>query len=250
MSTILQYGDNMAAGITQKQEYRDNEKKLRLILEKESLSFSELIKASGLSRAVVNNHLREMESKGIVKKEYKNGKLLNILTKNGKRSIEPTLFALTIRQYLLGVKGDWSEPALVSEELVKFSLDVCREKENLEEQISLMSKRFGAFCLFALIKAVQEENADWTEQVKTVLGFDAIAACALNIPVKDGEIAAKEDVKIIGDKVFLGSPLISPGKEHIEKLLAIMEKSFAEEFKIFESLLLEIKSGAELDDIY
>ena len=56
-----------------------NKKKLLSILTEEPLTFTELIEKSKLSRAVVHKNLKSFENRGIIEKQYKNGKLLNIL---------------------------------------------------------------------------------------------------------------------------------------------------------------------------
>ena len=49
------------------------------LLNEKSLSFKELIEESKLSRTVVNNHLKDMLGKGLIKKIYESGKILNVL---------------------------------------------------------------------------------------------------------------------------------------------------------------------------
>ena len=65
----------------QEKMWKENENKLIQALNKSSLTFKELIDNHelGLSRAVLNQHLKALEKQGIVKKEYKDGKLLNVL---------------------------------------------------------------------------------------------------------------------------------------------------------------------------
>ncbi len=63
----------------QKYEASKNQRLIIKELNKEPLTFTELIARTGLSRAVVNNHIKEMESKGIIEKKYENKKILNVL---------------------------------------------------------------------------------------------------------------------------------------------------------------------------
>jgi len=80
MLTILQYGDEITKeDIYQMQTWKENKNKIIQILSEKSLSFKEIIMATGLSRAVVNNHLKSLEADGLIKKEYVSGKLLNVL---------------------------------------------------------------------------------------------------------------------------------------------------------------------------
>jgi DNA-binding transcriptional ArsR family regulator len=58
-----------------------NQAKILLLIETEDLTFKEIIERSELSRAVVNQHLKNFVKNGYIKKEYRNGKIVNILQK-------------------------------------------------------------------------------------------------------------------------------------------------------------------------
>jgi DNA-binding transcriptional ArsR family regulator len=90
------------SGKYQKQVKGANERKIIQILNKESLTFTELIDRSKLSRAVVNQHLKDLERENIVKKEYKDGKILNVLQAQKVRLSEFLLNQLSG----LGVPGE------------------------------------------------------------------------------------------------------------------------------------------------
>lgn len=83
MLSVLRYSDKSMRSPTwaQEQMWKENENKLIQILNKSSSTFKELVDNHelGLSRAVLNQHLKALTKQGIVKKEYKDGKLLNIL---------------------------------------------------------------------------------------------------------------------------------------------------------------------------
>ena len=49
------------------------------LLNKQPLTFTELIKKSGLSRGTINQHLKDLQRDGKIKKEYRDGKILNLL---------------------------------------------------------------------------------------------------------------------------------------------------------------------------
>lgn len=49
------------------------------LLRRKSLSFKEIAKETGFSTATVSSHLKCLEKQGIIKKIYKNRKILNVL---------------------------------------------------------------------------------------------------------------------------------------------------------------------------
>ena len=63
----------------QKRAWEDNRNKIIRLLNNEPLTFKQVIEKSGLSRAVVNGHLRILEKEGVIKKTYESGRLLNVL---------------------------------------------------------------------------------------------------------------------------------------------------------------------------
>ena len=69
------------------------ENKLRIIreLEKGPATFTELINRTGLSRAVVNNRLKELEKELGLYREYRNKKLLIMLPAKVRDSVSSTI---------------------------------------------------------------------------------------------------------------------------------------------------------------
>jgi len=63
----------------QRKAWRENRLKIIQILSRKSLTFKDLIEESGLSRGRVNKHLKALEKDHIIKKEYKDGNILNVL---------------------------------------------------------------------------------------------------------------------------------------------------------------------------
>ena len=63
----------------QQKAWRRNRHRIIGILNQESLTFTELIEKSGLSRAVVHEHLKDLLEDGSVRKIYKDGRILNVL---------------------------------------------------------------------------------------------------------------------------------------------------------------------------
>ena len=74
---------------------KKNRNKLIDILNNEPLTFTELINKSKLSRAVVHRNLTVFEKEGLIKKEYKNGKLEIILNFSKLNLVEWFLDQLT-----------------------------------------------------------------------------------------------------------------------------------------------------------
>jgi len=87
----------------QKQTWKDNDKTIKQALAKQNLNFTELIKKTRLSRAVVNQHLKELVRTGKVVKRYENGKVVNILTDDARKDLGPlyqTAFAKEVELVL------------------------------------------------------------------------------------------------------------------------------------------------------
>lgn len=64
------------------------------------LTFKELLEKSGISRAVLNKHLKTLEKQGVIEKIYKDGKILNVL--------KPENFSL--REWLLNQLAPYGIP--------------------------------------------------------------------------------------------------------------------------------------------
>jgi len=63
----------------QKIVWKQNQNKVMQLLNEQPLTFKQIIEKSSLSRSVVNDHLKALETKSVIKKDYKNGKILNVL---------------------------------------------------------------------------------------------------------------------------------------------------------------------------
>lgn len=74
---------------------RENRDRIIALLSKSPLTFTELIKLSGLSRGTVNRHLKQMEEKGQIYREYKNKKLL-IKLKTSKKEVREAIWKATV----------------------------------------------------------------------------------------------------------------------------------------------------------
>jgi len=86
----------------QRRIQRENRIKIIQILSKQSLTFKKLIEESGLSRSRVNQHLKSLVAENLVKKEYQNGKIINVLQRS---ELKPT-DNLEITQFALKAKID------------------------------------------------------------------------------------------------------------------------------------------------
>lgn len=63
----------------QKEAWMKNRNTIIKLLNEKPLTFKELLQLSGLSRSVLNEHLKALTREGIVKKIYENGKILNVI---------------------------------------------------------------------------------------------------------------------------------------------------------------------------
>jgi len=104
----------------QKLVWKENRNKIIQHLNEQPLTFKQLIEKSGLSRSVVNGHLKALETKGIIKKEYRKGKILNVLQLSKIDLVEWFLSQLE----MIGVPRKIIEKgkAILNEELLMMSM--------------------------------------------------------------------------------------------------------------------------------
>jgi len=227
----------------QKQTWKTNRNRIISIINQRHLTFTELIRESGLSRAVVNQHLKKLEKEGIIKKEYVKGKILNMLQPDerlsleGKKSIEPVLFTVNALPYILGLRLHWEQL-----ECDRWLMTIKKENEDLKERMEAIGKRLGVFHLFVLLRALEENNSDWlAEAGKLVRRTDPFVWNSLNISRNETAPSApqKRISEIDGKQGLLYIPKVDnlPKKEEILKLKKILEQIFPEETKEFEDVL-------------
>jgi hypothetical protein len=106
----------------QKIVWKQNQNKIIQLLNEQPLTFKQTIEKSSLSRSVVNEHLKALETKSVIKKEYKNGKLLNVLQLSKIDLVEWFLAQLES----IGVPKEIVEKgrAIINEELLIMSVFV------------------------------------------------------------------------------------------------------------------------------
>jgi DNA-binding transcriptional ArsR family regulator len=88
----------------QKLIWKENEKKIKQTLAKKNLTFTELIEKTGLSRAVVNKHLKELVKTEKVVKRLENDKIVNILTDDARRELGPQYIGSFAKEISLFLK--------------------------------------------------------------------------------------------------------------------------------------------------
>lgn len=69
----------MVKGSYQKEAWIRNRNTIIKLLSDKPLTFKQLLTETGLSRSVLNEHLKALVEKGVVKKIYEKGKILNVL---------------------------------------------------------------------------------------------------------------------------------------------------------------------------
>ena len=242
--TILQFSDVVPSTTNyQKQTWKSNRNRIISILNQRHLTFTELIRESRLSRAVVNQHLKKLEEEGIIKKEYVEGRILNVLQPHerlsveGKKSVEPVLFAVNALPYILGLKMHWEQLGWD-----KWLITIGKEKENLKERMEAVGRRLGVFHLFVLLKALEENNSDWLEEAgKLIRGADFFVWNSLDLSRNETAPSApqKRISEVDGDVGLVYVPKVDelPKKEEISKLKSILEQIFPEEIKELEDVL-------------
>jgi len=225
----------------QKQTWKRNRNRIISILNQRHLTFTELIRESRLSRAVVNQHLKKLEEEGIIKKEYVEGRILNVLqpperlSVEGKKSVEPVLFAVNALPYILGLRIQWE--VLDPNRLL---MTIKKEKNALKERMEAMSRRLGVFYLFVLLKALEESNSDWlVEAGQLMKRTDPFVWNSLDLSKNLVSTSTPQRRTYIDEEGILYVPGVHnlPKKEKISKLKSILEEIFPEETKELEDIL-------------
>ena len=230
----------------QKQTWKRNRNRIISILNQRHLTFTELIRESRLSRAVVNQHLKKLEEEGIIKKEYVEGRILNVLqpperlSVEGKKSVEPVLFAVNALPYILGLRIQWE--VLDPNRLL---MTIKKEKNALKERMEAMSRRLGVFYLFVLLKALEESNSDWlVEAGQLMKRTDPFVWNSLDLSKNLVSTSTPQRRTYIDEEGILYVPGVHnlPKKEKISKLKSILEEIFPEQNKPKEKPKTEEKS--------
>lgn len=214
----------------QRQVWRENERDLIRILNKESLTFTELIKKSGLSRSVINQHLKDLEARGMICKQYEKGKILNVL--RTEKVPESNLFVSNVRPYVLGgmelleTKNSKTTPDKVVFEM-KF------EEPNLNKRVALIGRRLGAFYLFSLLKAIEKKDLVWLQDANFILNYDTFLEAALELYSK-----TRTQIKEVGNDLLMNTVVAcAPEEDSMKRFRDIFKQAYPEEFAAFEKTL-------------
>jgi DNA-binding transcriptional ArsR family regulator len=233
----------------QKERWQENSNKIIRLLNDEPLTFKTIIEKSGLSRSVVNGHLKELEKEGIIKKEYRKGKVVNVLQTKmpaaSKEKLEPVLFAAYAQHYVLGVIPFTAK--IDGEEKV-FEALLSPEKEKIKDRIELTTKRLGVFYVFSLLKALEERNFDWVEQAKQLdygILFDKTHIEKMAVTTIGGRELTENNhdhpFLIIRDTVDM------PEKKEIEKFKRLLKQIYPEEVGNYEKILFQVQRSIASD---
>lgn len=219
----------------QKQISNSNKNKIISLLNQPpyGLTFTELIEKSGLSRAIVNQHLKKLENEGIIKKEYEKGKILNKLlpreklSSEGKKSTAPVLFSLDALPYILAEQIYLKDLSANAPGLSYF--EIKPEKALLKDNVELIGKRLGVFYLFAFMKTLEENNLDWIKEAGGILNIEKnpFVPVAFNLPFAQKEIPGQANTA--KERLF--------PKEGIAKLKNLLNQIYPEEIREFENIL-------------
>lgn len=253
----------------QKNEFDNSAKKIKTALQTKPCTFTELIKATGLSRATVNNHLKNMEAKGETIKKFQNGKTLNCLTKTGRDAMIPELFFSMVQPYLFGFNmrfglivnnesissnDDWNELVqsrkMISEVGIKRSINYLEKPFALEDRVRAISRRLSAYAFFTFYMYMRERKESWLKY-SSVMSFNVFVGEALGFNLSNGKsdldmIFDAEDMIIHSKEGYFTSPSVKyeisaeAKNEALHKIEGVLEKLYSEELAFFEKTLKEI----------
>lgn len=235
----------------QKLVWLENRNKIIQLLIQQPLTFKEIIEKSGLSRAVVNQHLKSLEKEGIITKIYKEGKILNAINfEKARKTLVPLLFASMAGDYVLGVKQDFLGIDVKEKEKeveFKFHLRDLFKGLSPEKRLHAIARRQLAVQLFALLKAVETGDFSWLMHIPLGLIGDFWLFAQLDLPFE--QFLANETAKlqkILESKrgeiiMILETPSFSVQvrENFAEKLRELLERAFPEEMKQIKQIYEE-----------
>jgi DNA-binding transcriptional ArsR family regulator len=214
--------------------WNDNKKKIINELQKEKLTFTELIKRTGLSKAVVNQHLKELIKDKMVEKILVNGKILNVLqTENLPKSL---LFAANSLPYRLN-NLDLIEQSSGEKEGT-FSHELHFQDDDLKERLKSIAKRSGVFLLFSILKSLEERDLEWVGEALDSMRVNPYVFAALGLYSLRSQIELNKVSQT--DLATLNLLSFSIDKKDVIELRKNLERAFPEEIKEFERILKEI----------
>jgi len=217
----------------QKQTWRGNESKIIDALRNESLTFTDIIKKTGLSRAVVNQHLKKLVEESKVSKVLENGRILNVLRTNNLP--KPMLFAIDSEPYRLNNMEIGKTSVDEKERLFRY--EVHFRDDNLKKRLKSIAKRSGVFLLFSILKALEEKDTDWIGEALHSMGVNPNVFAALGLETFKAQIKLAEGGR--DDLANIVYPYgFSIERKDVAEFRKNLELSFPEEIKEFERLLI------------
>ena len=104
----------------QETQWKKNQNRIIQLLNEKSLTFTELIEKTGLSRSAVNKHLNSLEKEDVIEKRYASGKIVNVLQLSRLDIIEWFLAQLEILGIPEGVIARGR--AIMCEEVIPYAM--------------------------------------------------------------------------------------------------------------------------------
>lgn len=228
---------------------------LEELAQKGPQTWSELLKATGLSTRTLRKALLRLEKRGEVYRKILEGEkypppVLYGLTPKGKEKVIPLLFALMAKDYVLGIKQDFSAINVREKKGgVEFRIPLKDLYEGMspEERLHAMARRQLAVQLFALLKAVETGDTSWLIHIPLELIGDFWLPIQLGLPFK--QIWTEKFLKLQkileergGDIIMLmegDSISIQVREDFAEKLRELLERAFPEEIKQIKQIYEE-----------
>lgn len=211
--------------------WNDNDKQIINALREENLTFTVLIQKSGLSRAVVNQHLKKLVEEGKVKKTFENGKILNVL--QSENLPKPLLFAVNSEPYRLNSMDLVWQSSDEKEE--PFKCELRFQNSDLKERLESIAKRSGVFLLFSILKSLEENDLEWVGEALDSMGVNPYVFAALGLySLRSGMKLSKGPQNDLAKLNLLG---FNVEKKDVMNLRKNLELAFPNEVKEFERLL-------------
>lgn len=251
----------------QKQVWLENRNKIIRLLNQQPLTFQEIIEKTGLSRAVVNQHLKQLEEEGIITKVYREKKILNVL--NITKIDLPFIFRILAENYVMGFRQENMSTEILRTEIEKKGITTIRYSNlyanlKLEERLHAMARRQLAVQLFALLKYIETSDVTWIENIPLGLIGNNMPFLWTHLGIPFKVLRTKET----GEKILAEGSIISPTAEKIlaeygllkisppdaleteknfaiKQLKSLLERSFPEELKQIEQIYEEAQRRKE-----
>ena len=245
---------------------------LRTLVLSSPQRWKDLLAKTKLSSRTLKKALNRLEQKGRIYRQMEQTKeypppVLYGITPEAQKSISPMLFSVLVHDYALGLIPD-HETIGGNEKAIGMFFKA--EKEKPSERLALLVQRLGVLQLFVLLKALEERNFDWTNEISRVLEYDERVEKALSLSnentrwvffddsleesekqrikeseLKENDLLFSKSVRTEGDINFLmtsGKKSEMPERQAVKNLQDILRQLYPEEIKKFEELAQKASS--------